>query len=57
MENEQFTFDKFMDDILLKEVKTNKQPLEKLEETPQRQYARKYRELPQNRTKFVREGR
>ena len=44
-------FDKFMDDILIKESK-KKQEL--LEETPQRKYAKKYTERSANRIKFTR---
>lgn len=46
-------FDKFMDEIILKEETTKKrQEDDKI--TPQREYAKRYRELPQNRVKFAR---
>ena len=50
-EDTQFTFDKFMDDIVVKEIKKNT-PFKPEEETPSRKYARLYRELPQNRIKI-----
>lgn len=43
-----FEFDKFMDDILLKEEKTQKQELDESEE-PIRKLNRRYREKPKNR--------
>lgn len=46
-----FSFDKFMDDILLKEAERAKRAQELEAETPQREYARKYRETPANRTR------
>lgn len=51
MENEAevLEFDKFMDDILIKESK--KMPL-LIEETPQRKYVKKYVERSCNRIKF-----
>ena len=51
MENAEETleFDKFMDDILVKESK--KSP-KLIEETPQRKYAKKYTERSHNRIKF-----
>lgn len=53
MENEeQFTFDKFIDDILIKESRTNKKRDERDDESPQRKYNKLYRELPQNRIKY-----
>lgn len=44
-------FDKFMDDLLEKQASAaaKKQQLE--QETPQREYVRRYRELPINRTR------
>ena len=45
---EELTFDKFMDDILLKE--SAKKPV-LVEETPQRKYAKKYTERAANRIK------
>jgi hypothetical protein len=48
-----FEFDKFMQDIVKKEsnerVDTSREEI-----TPQREYAQKYRELPQNRTRWTR---
>lgn len=44
-------FDKFMDSILIKEHKTKK--VDATEDTPQRTLAKRYRELPQNRTRFI----
>lgn len=49
LDDQRFTFDKFMDDIVIKERKAVKS--DELEETPQRRFAKKYRELPQNRTR------
>ena len=46
---EELTFDKFMDDILLKE---SKKPAAEVEETPQRKYIRKYVERSSNRIRF-----
>jgi len=43
------TFDKFMDDILIKESKKNTM---QCADTPQRKYIKKYRELSQNLIKF-----
>lgn len=43
-------FDKFMDNILIKEHKSKK--VDATEDTPQRILAKRYRELPQNRTRF-----
>ena len=48
-----FNFDKFMDDLLIKEAEhreKNKQ-LENAAETPQREYIRRYSETPHNRMK------
>lgn len=50
-EDTQFTFDKFMDDILVKEDKAKRQGRQK-EETPQREYIKRYREKPGNRIKI-----
>lgn len=48
-------FDKFMDEIIVKEETSKRRKEETAEEiTPQREYARRYRELPQNRVKFGR---
>ena len=49
-EKENYNFDKFMDDMLIKESKKNP---ELIEETPQRKYAKKYTERSANRVKFV----
>ena len=46
-----FEFDKFMDEIVVKE-ELKRPKREKEELTPQREYARRYRERPQNRIKF-----
>lgn len=51
MEREdELNFDKFMDDILIKESKKSK---ELVEETPQRRYVKKYTERSVNRVKFT----
>lgn len=47
----EFTFDKFMDDILIKES-AHKPAL--IEETPQREYVKRYIERAVNRIKYVR---
>jgi len=48
-----FTFDKFMDDILIKEAsKNNKNDVEE-EDTPQRRYIKLYRERPHNRIRYT----
>ena len=49
MEEETLTFDKFMDDILVKE---SKRPPTETSETPQRKYVKKYTERSSNRIKF-----
>jgi hypothetical protein len=49
-EDEKVNFDKFMDDILVKESKKQQ---ESQEETPQRKYAKKYTERAANRIRFV----
>jgi len=48
--DEKFTFDKFMDDIITKEA-SHKPKL--AEETPQRNYAKKYAERAINRIKYI----
>lgn len=48
-----FEFDKFMDEIVVKEAKKEEQAKDE-EDTPQRKYVKRYRELPQNRIKFGR---
>ena len=56
MENEnEFVFDKFMEDIIKREEAAGQQQRPDAKEeplTPQREYIRKYRELPQNRTRW-----
>jgi hypothetical protein len=55
VENEnEFVFDKFMEDIIKREEAAGQQRPDAKEEplTPQREYIRKYRELPQNRTRW-----
>jgi hypothetical protein len=49
-QSETFEFDKFMDEIVVKEAKKEENKDEKL--TPQREYIRRYRERPQNRIRF-----
>lgn len=51
VEEQEFTFDKFMDDILIKE--SVRSPV-LVEETPQRKYVKKYIERAANRIKYVR---
>lgn len=51
MEEQEFTFDKFMDDILIKE--SVRSPV-LTEETPQREYVKRYIERAANRIKYVR---
>lgn len=46
-----FNFDKFMDDLLLKEAEKARRAKELEQETPQREHARRYRENPNNRTR------
>ncbi len=50
MQEEELSFDKFMDDILVKETK--RQPT-LVEETPQQKYMKKYTERAVNRVKYV----
>lgn len=47
-------FDKFIDDILIKERSTSTRQTPEVDDTPQRRYNKMYRETPQNRTKFRR---
>lgn len=58
MENEEkgsFDFDKFMDDIVVREQKNRPaEPGPADQTTPQREYIKRYRELPQNRTRWSR---
>ena len=49
-----FEFDKFMQDIVTKENRSRVEDTKPEETTPQRQYVQKYRELPQNRTRWSR---
>jgi hypothetical protein len=49
-QEEELNFDKFMDDILVKE---SKRPKELVEETPQRKYVKKYTERSANRVRFT----
>jgi hypothetical protein len=49
-----FEFDKFMQDIVTKESRNHTEDVKPEELTPQRQYIQKYRELPQNRTRWSR---
>lgn len=48
-EEQVFTFDKFMDDILIKE--SVRSPI-LTEETPQREYVKRYAERANNRIKY-----
>lgn len=50
-DSKQLTFDKFMDDILVREDKSRKKNRQK-EDTPSQEYNRKYRERSGNRIKF-----
>jgi len=50
-EEQVFTFDKFMDDILIKE--SVRSPV-LTEDTPQREYVKRYAERAVNRVKFER---
>lgn len=49
--SDDFCFDKFMDDILVKEAEqlNKKKKLEAESNTPQREYIKRYRETPHNR--------
>lgn len=52
-ENQDFVFDKFIDDIVKREDASKRsEPPQHEQNTPQREYIRRYRELPQNRTKW-----
>lgn len=55
-ENDQsnFEFDKFMQDIVTRENRQRVENVQPEDLTPQRQYVQKYRELPQNRTRWSR---
>ena len=50
MEEDTLTFDKFMDDILMKESKKSDA---ETSETPQRKYVKKYTERSSNRIRFA----
>lgn len=52
--DEALVFDKFMDDILIKESKKKN---EQIEETPQRKYIKKYTERSANRIRFSGENK
>lgn len=47
-------FDKFIDNILVKERVTSKRETPEVDDTPQRRYNKMYRETPHNRIKFRR---
>jgi hypothetical protein len=49
-----FEFDKFMQDIVTKENRNRTEDAKPEELTPQREYIQRYRELPQNRTRWSR---
>ena len=51
-QEQSFEFDKFMNDIVKREPARDVPKQEEL--TPQREYAQRYRELPQNRTRWER---
>lgn len=52
-ENEnEFEFDKFVEDIVQKEQRNVQVPQQEENLTPQQEYNRRYRELPQNRTRW-----
>ena len=54
MEDElnEFSFDKFMKDINRREEQSVSETAKSDQMTPQREYIKRYRELPQNRTKW-----
>lgn len=52
--SDSFEFDKFMDEIIVKEEVSKKRNDTEDDVTPQREYVKRYRELPQNRVKFGR---
>lgn len=47
-------FDKFIDEILIKERSTSTRQTPEVDDTPQRRYNKMYRETTQNRIKFRR---
>jgi hypothetical protein len=52
-EEQDFVFDKFIDDIVKREEASKRNDGDPREQnTPQREYIKRYRELPQNRTKW-----
>lgn len=52
-ENEnEFEFDKFVEDIVKKEQRNIVVPQQEDNLTPQQEYNKRYRELPQNRTRW-----
>lgn len=53
-ENQGLNFDKFMDDIVADELLAKKQTVKQDELTPSREYIRRYREYPANRTRWTR---
>lgn len=55
MDNDKVSFDKYMDKILLDEERrkaAERRGKEHGEETPQREYIKRYRETPGNRIRF-----
>lgn len=48
---EDLNFDKFMDDLLVKEAQKRARAEELNQETPQREYVKRYREKPLNKIK------
>lgn len=57
MHNEEeilYDFNKFMNDIVSREQSSESRPPLEDQITPQREYIKKYRELPQNRTRWSR---
>ena len=53
-DNQSFSFDKFMDDIIADELLTQKRDQKVDQLTPTREYIRRYREYPLNRTRWSR---
>jgi len=51
-ENQDFVFDKFIDDIVKREEASKRIDDNQSQNTPQREYIKRYRELPQNKTKW-----
>ena len=56
-DDKEFTFDKFIDDIVIKETRRKTVDAEKQDETPAQKYNRMYRELPQNRIVYTNGGK